>query len=48
MDFMNESMRSDLVIEYAERFYNSSEHDGPGSCRGLSLMRGLSRSTASR
>ena len=28
MDFMNESMRSDLVIEYAERFYNSSEHDG--------------------
>lgn len=28
MDFMNESMRSDLVIEYAEHFYNSSEQDG--------------------
>ena len=28
MDFVNENMHSDLVIEYAERFYNSSEHDG--------------------
>ena len=28
MDFVNENMYSDLVIEYAERFYNSSEHDG--------------------
>ena len=27
MDFVNENMHSDLVIEYAERFYNSSEHD---------------------
>ena len=27
MDFINENMHSDLVIEYAERFYNSSEHD---------------------
>ena len=28
MDFVNENMHRDLVIEYAERFYNSSEHDG--------------------
>ena len=28
MDFVNENMHSDLVIEYVERFYNSSEHDG--------------------
>ena len=28
MDFVNENMHSDLVIEYAEHFYNSSEHDG--------------------
>ena len=34
MDFMNESMRSDLVIEYAERFYNSSEHDWSAAAGG--------------
>ena len=28
MDFVRENLRSDLVIEYAEWFYNSSEHDG--------------------
>lgn len=40
MNFVRENMRSDLVIEYAERFYNSSEHDGR-QLQGVEIKEGV-------